>query len=279
MPFTVAHPVAAVPLASVLGRHAVVSALVIGSITPDLAYFLPIYIPRWQSHNLPAIFWFCLPVGLATWAFFYACIAPLIHDLSPSRVRTRLPHTWAQGTLPPVRFVDVALCLAVGAVTHLIWDSFTHTGSPFIQSFPLLGRSFTRVGGYAVMPVNVLQHASTLFGFAVLATWGRRWLAGTPGPEVDPATHAFIRVLLLAVVLGPGAWVAVDSIASHWPLGKGVLVRLREALKIVVFVAGPVWCFTLVVVSLGWRSVRTSPTGSPAAVQTAVVADEPGTPT
>lgn len=59
-------------------------------------------------------------------------------------------------------------------------------------------------------------------------------------------------------MLLPGAWVAADSITSHWPLGKGVLLRLREGLRLIVFVAGPVWCFSVAMVSLGWRFVRAS---------------------
>ena len=52
MAFTPAHAAAAVPLHRLLGSRAVLSALVIGSMTPDFAYFLPLGVRRAQSHSL-----------------------------------------------------------------------------------------------------------------------------------------------------------------------------------------------------------------------------------
>ncbi|MSQ59664.1 MAG: DUF4184 family protein [Betaproteobacteria bacterium] len=40
MPFTIAHPAAALPLLRPLRGFGVLSALVIGSMTPDFPYFL-----------------------------------------------------------------------------------------------------------------------------------------------------------------------------------------------------------------------------------------------
>jgi Domain of unknown function (DUF4184) len=66
MPFTFAHPAIAVPLLRPLGCYGVLSALVIGSLAPDLAYVLPLSVPRHKSHSLTGLLWFCLPVGLMT---------------------------------------------------------------------------------------------------------------------------------------------------------------------------------------------------------------------
>jgi hypothetical protein len=71
LPFTFAHSAAAVPLRHVLGRFGVLSALVIGSIAPDLAFVLPIGVARLDSHSLAGLFWFCLPAGLLTYLLFH----------------------------------------------------------------------------------------------------------------------------------------------------------------------------------------------------------------
>src|SRR5262250_1484731 len=73
MPFTLAHPAAVVPLARLLGKKVVFSALVIGSMTPDFAYPVP-GLTRGPSHSLSGLFWFCLPVGLASYLLFHLLV-------------------------------------------------------------------------------------------------------------------------------------------------------------------------------------------------------------
>jgi hypothetical protein len=51
VPFTLAHPAAAVPLLRPLGRRGLLSALVIGSMAPDLWYFVPFDVTRADSHS------------------------------------------------------------------------------------------------------------------------------------------------------------------------------------------------------------------------------------
>lgn len=255
MPFTPAHVVAAVPLAPVLGRHASVSALAIGSITPDLGYFLPIDIARWHTHNLGSLLWFSLPVGLAAFALFHSLVAPLIHDLAPAPTRHRLPARWSTGTWPPVRIADVALCVVVGAITHLLWDEFTHTGTSLTRTFPDLGRTYAQLAGLRVTPVHVLQQASTLFGFVVLAHWGWRWLRVPARAESSSSAAPLARALLVLAIAGPGAFVVADALHTHWPAARGVLAQLRGLASVVVFIGGPVWFGSLVLVAAGWRAV------------------------
>ena len=65
MPFTPAHVAAVLPLVG-KGRPkwAVPSALVIGSMVPDLLYFVPIRSDRTLSHSLTGIVTFDLALGL-----------------------------------------------------------------------------------------------------------------------------------------------------------------------------------------------------------------------
>ena len=80
MPYPFAHPAAVLPLAA---RFGVPSALVIGSVAPDLWYLLP-FIDRAQTHSLSGVLAFCLPAGLLLYLLFHFVLKePLIALLSP----------------------------------------------------------------------------------------------------------------------------------------------------------------------------------------------------
>ena len=74
MPYPFAHPAAVLPLA----RFGVPSALVIGALSPDLWYLLPL-IDRAQTHALSGVLAFCLAAGLVLCVLFVFVVkVPLI---------------------------------------------------------------------------------------------------------------------------------------------------------------------------------------------------------
>jgi uncharacterized protein DUF4184 len=175
MPFTLAHPAAVVPLARLLGKRVVFSALVIGSMTPDFAYLVP-GLTRGPSHSLAGLFWLCLPVGLALYLLFHVLLKRPLAAALPRTLREAVAPLIAQTPgLPPARWLTVVLCLLLGALTHIAWDLFTHPG-PIVRMFPLLAVNLATVGWYRVYVYKVLQHGSTLLGLALLARWTRAWL-------------------------------------------------------------------------------------------------------
>ena len=87
MPFTLAHVVAAVPLRRALGRRAVVSALVIGTMVPDFRYFVPgIYDIETHTPRAPSGL---APLGLATSSSTRLAEAAAL-ELLPPWVRRRV---------------------------------------------------------------------------------------------------------------------------------------------------------------------------------------------
>ena len=162
MPFTLAHPAAILPLRRPLGRWAAASALAIGSVMPDFAYFLPFGPTRPESHSLAGLFTFCLPFGLLVYAAFHLLVAPLGYALAPARLRGRLGDDWREGRWPRVPPGAVIVSLLAGSVTHLVWDSFTHARA--VPALPVLGEPLFTLAGYTVRRYSVLQHGSTLLG-------------------------------------------------------------------------------------------------------------------
>ena len=180
MPYPFAHPAAVLPLARPLGRLAVPSALAIGSMSPDLWYFVPL-LSRSDSHSLAGLAWFCVPAGLIAYALFHLLLKqPLIALISP-----RLGAFTPAG-LPPVPWHAVIVSLLVGGLTHLGWDELTHSYDHGSQH-------------------NWLQHASTAFGSAVLAWWSAQKLRRVP-PVPGPLSR--LARICIACALAAAALVA-----------------------------------------------------------------------
>ena len=207
MPYPFAHPAAVLPLARLMGRCAVPSALAIGSITPDLWYFVP-FAERSDSHSMIGLALFCVPVGLLVYALYHLLLKqPLIALLSP-RLGAFTP-----ARLPHASWLAVLVSLVAGALTHLGWDDLTHS---YDEVFPRF---------------NWLQHGSTLLGSAVLLWWGLRKLR-----EAPPAAQVLslrMRACTIAGLLGTAAIAAFH--AAQLPSND--LVALRHFARSTGFAA------------------------------------------
>src|SRR5580765_1974558 len=119
MAITLAHPAAVLPLARMLGGYGVLSALVIGSVVPDLPRFVPLPFERDHTHCLAGVFFYCIPLGLAIFCLFHRVIKRPLAMLLPDRLRGPIasycaPH-WG---LPYFGAIPVLVSLVFGAATH-----------------------------------------------------------------------------------------------------------------------------------------------------------------
>lgn len=187
MPYPFAHPAAVVPLRRLLGRHGVLSALVIGSVVPDLWYFAPGLLERDDTHSLPALFWFCLPIGAALYYAFHRLLKRPLLALWPA-LAARVAET------PIANPAAVCSCIVIGALTHIAWDAVTH------------------VEGW-----RILQHLSTVGGAALLAWWLRRWWLAAPVRPVHDGLMAWQRTLIATILLlVPAAWALMLALEASW---------------------------------------------------------------
>ncbi len=212
MPYPIAHPAAVLPLARPLGRYAVLPALVIGSIVPDLWYFVPLA-TRDLSHSVEGLFVFSLPLGLTLYWLFHALLkAPLV-ALLPAAAAARLAPLAVPG-LPARPWRAVLLGLLLGAVTHLAWDSFTHEEGLIVQRFPALQGQLFAIGGYPLRVYQLLQHGSTLLGTAFVAWWAWRAYRVLPPDRntfvvLRGKTKVFVVSALTALAAG---WAGLDAL-------------------------------------------------------------------
>jgi len=201
MPFTLSHPAASVPF---VRRGLILSALIIGSMAPDFPYFLMLNQDADFGHTLPGLIIFCVPAGfLLLWVYQRVLKLPLL-SLLPERHQQRLePVIGDFRFLPMGRFGLILLSLFIGAFTHILWDSFTHSDGLMVQNIAILNMTLLTLGTYQLSLYKVLQHGSTLIGGGLLLYWYWRWYRTAPVEPIDPLLMISTRkkvVLILGML-------------------------------------------------------------------------------
>ena len=191
MPFTVSHVAAVLPAQRLLRRLGLFSAAAIGSMTPDFGILMPIHMSRAATHGLAALLSFCLPAGLATWWLFQLLIRPAWCAVLPGNWRRRLRAEHSGARLLDWRiWVGAAIAILAGALTHLVWDGFTHEGGRGVSMLPWLDEPFgPDLVGHPLRLYRWLQHGSSVIGLIVVTVAAWRWTRGRIDPSL-PATIA-----------------------------------------------------------------------------------------
>ena len=166
MPFTISHAAAVLPLQRY--PQLPLTALMVGSMAPDFGYFFSHEASRALTHSFGGLLIFALPAGLAVWFFYVAVLEKATITLLPDRWHTRFAHTDA---ITPSLIGRACIAIIIGAITHLLWDSFTHKYTFLTGLFPAL-RDPTP--GLSWMPIyHLLQGISSVLGLVILWIWTR----------------------------------------------------------------------------------------------------------
>ncbi|MEU9579760.1 DUF4184 family protein [Streptomyces chilikensis] len=176
MPFTLSHAVAVLPAVRTdgTGRAALLvpSVLVAGSFAPDMTYYAASALPDAMAfgdvtHSFAGV----LTVDVAiAWLLVGAWLLlrePLV-ALLPRRVRGRAAALTRCATprarLRPALAAAWYLSAVLGALTHVVWDAFTHLDQWGMRVFPVLGEEiagsplywYMQYGGSAVAAVVIV---------------------------------------------------------------------------------------------------------------------------
>ena len=185
MPFTFAHPAAAVPFRR-LGL--VLSALVMGAVAPDFEYFLRLEPHSRFGHEMPWVLLITFPGAfLALW-LFHAVVKRGLATLLPVPAQRRLqPYLGSFSFGGGGRFALIAASIAVGIGTHLLWDQFTHRDTIVYEHWMWLRTMIAFPAAVRPLPVyKVLQYASSLLGCVLLGGWLWRWWLRAPASSMPP---------------------------------------------------------------------------------------------
>ncbi|MER5863131.1 DUF4184 family protein [Kitasatospora sp. NPDC002040] len=253
MPFTFSHPAAVLPLLS-QGRgrgRLIASAMVAGSVAPDLPYFVASLLPGLYDFGVQTHAWW----GVPTVDVLLASLLVLLwHGLLRAPLVALLPVRWAwaadrltaaqrpRAELPR-QTGWLLLSAGIGAATHVGWDAFTHHGRAGVQLLPFLAE--WHLFGQPLF--TVLQYGSSLVALAALLWYLQRELrlidAERVAPLPAPAYSRATRLAVLGVVVAGAAigaalrierWSAAYPGASRWELvpttAFGVVAGIGAAL-------------------------------------------------
>ncbi|MBT2417580.1 DUF4184 family protein [Streptomyces sp. ISL-22] len=266
MPFTLSHAAAVLPAVRTdgTGRGTLVpTVLVAGSFSPDMTYYAASALPGAMefgevTHSFAGVFTVDVLVTWALVGLWLLLREPLV-ALLPVRRQPRVATLLRCGAprarvrlSPAVRWYVSA---ALGALTHVVWDAFTHLDRWGMRLFPVLGEEiagsplywYLQYGGSAVA-------ALAIAAFVVVAL--RRTPAAVP-----------VGVALLSVrdrwwagaVIGGCAAVAAVQRASRWWDYWGSTAKYWELIPTLCFGAGAGLVLGLLLYAVGvrvWRPVR-----------------------
>jgi len=225
MPFTVSHIAAVLPAHRALARARVFSAAVIGSMAPDFGMLLPGSLARWQTHSWPGLFTFCLPVGLVAYALTLLLIKPAVLEIAPDRAYARLCAADAAAPRRPLwrSWSYAALAIFLGAVTHLVWDAFTHEDARGVRMFPVLGELGPELEGHSLHLYRWLQYGSSILGLLAVAVAVFAWLHHAPRAhparrlgDIERRCWSGLYLLLPALGAALAAWHVRSPIWARW---------------------------------------------------------------
>jgi Domain of unknown function (DUF4184) len=218
MPFTLSHPAAIIPFAR---QRLVLSALVVGSMSPDFLYFINLA-PRGQfGHTLTGIFLFCLPLGVLVLWFFHTLMKWPLLSLCPQSLQERLMEPANGFTFRSLsRQLMIVLSILIGAGTHLFWDGFTHDYGWAVSRLLFLNWSVFEIGSRSIPAFKVLQHSSTLSGGVVLLISFLYWLGRASRREVEESFRRSARYKLICVSLLLVGAISLGLLSSWWKVAQ-----------------------------------------------------------
>jgi hypothetical protein len=189
VPFTPSHAAAVLPLLRIRvgGKALPPSALVCGSLAPDVPYYVPTPLGGMSTHSIGAAIGVDVLLAAGVWLLWHGLLARPALAGAPREVRARLrgvPIGLRTQVRGPAEIVALYVAFSLGAVTHVVWDSFTHPhrwGTDHIDALNDV---------YLDRPLSHwAQLASTALGALALCAYGFvRWRArsGTDAIALKP---------------------------------------------------------------------------------------------
>jgi hypothetical protein len=133
----------------------------------DFGFLLPWPPERLETHSIAGLYAFSLPVGLACWWMFQRLIKPALLEILPDGAYLRC----IEGPLDlrdGAQWVGAAGGVFFGAVSHLVWDGFTHEGARGVRMIPALDDPVVDIAGHHLLGFKVMQLASSAIGLGLV---------------------------------------------------------------------------------------------------------------
>jgi hypothetical protein len=170
MPFTLAHPAIVLPLGLLPKKWISMTALIVGSIMPDVESFLRTYSEKELTHSWTGFFYFGLPFGiLLTFIFHNIVRNPFVTNL-PGFLQQRFfaftKFNWNQHFFK--NWYIIIISLVIGGASHFLWDSFSEWNGWFIRLFPVLDDNIEMPDGSLWEIPYLIQYINTVIGILII---------------------------------------------------------------------------------------------------------------
>ncbi|MFD0312586.1 DUF4184 family protein [Streptomyces sp. NPDC127119] len=245
MPFTLSHAAAVLPAvrADGSGRGRLVpAALVAGSFAPDMTYYAASVLPEAMefgdfTHSLTGVFTFDVLVAWALVGAWLVLREPLVALLPRSRqgrigalLRCGAPHARPRPSLALWWYVSAV----TGALTHVVWDAFTHLDRWGMRVLPVLGREIAGSPLYWYLQYGGSALAAVVITVFLVVALRRQ-------PDAEPVGVPVLSVRdrwLAGALIGGFAVVAAVQRATRWWDYWGSRAEPWELIPTVCFGAG-----------------------------------------
>jgi len=170
--------------------------------SPDFEYFLWLsFEGAFLGHTWMGIFLVNLPLSIIFGLIFDYLIKDILIQNLPNSLSSKLT-SWHGKRLNLSNFRILSIfCLSViiGALSHILWDAFTHYDGFFVTLWPVLSSSVDI--GINLKVYKILQHSSSLFGLLAVFYYIFR-LPQNPSPTIPKiALKEKIKFWLVFTVL------------------------------------------------------------------------------
>jgi hypothetical protein len=198
---------------------------VIGSLAPDLEYLFHLSPTGHIGHTIPGLFVFCVPIGLVSLLIVHSIWAP------PANVLLNREGS-AFTFLPFGQLRLICLAILIGALSHLVWDSFTHSYGWMVQRVPILRMAIMDTPWGTLKLFKILQHASTAIGLVILG------VLAFPSAQKFPTQAWKLGAILVGTSIAGGVAVgfAKAGIPRDFDTARG-LIGIAVVGSFVVFTA------------------------------------------
>ena len=216
MPFTPSHAIAVAPIWTLSRRTLPLAALVIGAMVPDVAYFVALRPTGTLGHTPLGVLVQGVPSGLLLYAGWVALARDAFRRTLPAWIATRwrIRETgWSTGG----HAMRAGVAVAIGALTHIAWDTFTHATGAGVGALPVLSEAVLGRPLY-----KWLQYGSGVGGGLACLAW-MGWSLARATPEEDPEARAWGRPLAWVWFAMSALSVAALAVGLAWGSSPSVL--------------------------------------------------------
>lgn len=168
MPFTVSHAFFALPIRHIKPEYFSATGLILGSMSPDLEYFLYLEPYRSIGHTWQGLWLQALPLCIIFAALFHFVVKIPLSEHLPSiwqldaRCKIMLQQEQLRSWRAWIIFVSSVI---IGFGTHVLLDEFTHVHSAFSGLLPWIWEN-----ALLGLPIyKVFQYGTSLIGLIGIA--------------------------------------------------------------------------------------------------------------